>query len=267
MKPLWLVGRELSHSPSPAMHNAALLAMGLPAVYAAVAVEPERADATLDLAERTCRGINVTAPYKVRAAERFASALDDAARMCGAVNTAVFTDERCALATNTDVLGLVTAWRRASVDVAGGVVAIVGAGGAARAAVLAAHQAEARAVTISARHPTARAELEAVARRQGLEVVDEPARLVVLAATELADPAHAIAGALRGPGTVHDVRYGQAARSSRDAALRAGHVYLDGSSMLLAQGRAALALFLGGTLSDQAGAAMTAAVSRWLRRS
>jgi shikimate dehydrogenase len=263
VRPLWLLGCDVAASPSPALHHAGLQALGLPPCYALHPVEPDAVDAAFDEAERDCRGINVTAPYKLRAAARFAAVLDDTARACGAVNTVVFDAGRAVRAANTDVHGLLVAWHRASVDVDGRTVAIVGAGGAARAAVVAARDARARAVAIYARRLEARRALEVQARALGLALADGPAQLVVLASTELADPAAAIAAALRGPGTVHDVRYGAAARASRDAALRAGHVYLDGTSMLLAQGQAALALFLGGTLPDRAALAMSRAVSSW----
>lgn len=260
---LWLVGRAIADSPSPAIHNAALAALGRPAAYLLRPVEPALLEATLDEAERACAGINVTAPYKVSAAARFAAALDDVGRACGAVNTVVFAEGRATLATNTDVVGLTTAWRRAAIDVTDRVVAVVGAGGAARAAVVAARDAGARAVTVSARNAEAAQALAQLARAHGLDVVDAPAQLVVLASSALDDAGAAIARALRGPGSVHELRYGAAARPSRDAALLAGHVYLDGTPMLLAQAQAALGLFLGGTLPDHARRAMAAAVSAW----
>ncbi|MBI1947841.1 MAG: hypothetical protein HYS27_19280 [Deltaproteobacteria bacterium] len=265
-RPLWLLGRDLSQSPSPLLHNAALAALGAPPLYALHAVEPADVERAFDDAEHTCRGSNVTAPYKLRAAERWRAVLDDTARAVGAVNTVVFERDRAVSAHNTDVRGLLTAWRRASVDVTGRVVAVLGAGGAARAAVVAAGEAKARAVALSARRTDAADALATLARARGLAVVDEPAQLVVLAASALEDPGAAIARALRGPGSVHELRYGAAARTSRDAALKAGHVFLDGTSMLLAQAQAALALFLGGTLPDHASAAMAAAVSAWLKR-
>lgn len=266
MKPLWLVGADIAASPSPAMHNAALAALGLPPVYALRPTQADSLDATLDEAERSCRGINVTAPYKVQVARRFGAVLDETAALCGAVNTVVFDEGRAVAARNTDVFGLLSAWRRASIDVTDRVVAVVGAGGAARAALVAAREAGARGVTLQARRPEARRALAEVASALSLPVVDEPACLAVLAASALQDAAATIAAALRGPGAVHELRYGLAARPSRDAALQARHVFLDGTSMLLAQGQAALALFLDGTLPASAATAMSLAVSSWRSR-
>lgn len=263
-RPLWLLGRDLTASPSPLMHNAALASLGAPPLYSLKPVEPVDVERAFDEAEGHCRGINVTAPYKRQAARRFGAVLDDTARLCGAVNTVVFDQGRAVAASNTDVHGLLAAWRRASIDVTDRVVAVVGAGGAARAALVAAKEAGARGVTLTARREEARGALAAEASALSLPVVDEPAALVVLAASALDDAAGTIATALRGPGAVHELRYGAAARASRDAALRARHVFLDGTSMLLAQGQAAMALFLGGTLPGPAAAAMSRAVSTWL---
>lgn len=263
MKPLWLLGRDVATSPAPRLHNAALTALGQAPRYQVRVVPPADLDAVLDEAERSTAGINVAAPYQVRAAERFASVLDDAAGASGAVDTVVFDDARPVRAANTDVVGLLTAWRRASVDVRDRVVAVVGAGGAARAVVVAAREAGARAVAVHARRPEAAALLEARARALGLDVVDEGAHLVVLAVGALDDAGATIKRALRGPGAVHALSVGTAARTSRDAALRAGCVFLDGTSMLLARAQVALGLFLGGTPPAQASAAMSAAVSSW----
>lgn len=263
MKPLWLIGRDIAHSPAPSMHNAALVALGQAPRYALHPVEPAGFEAALDEAERTCAGINVTAPYQLRAAARYRAVLDDRAAACGAVTTVVFDAGRAVRAANTDVVGLRTAWRRANVDVRERVVAVVGAGGGARAVVLAAHQAGAAALTVHARRAAAADALRELARALGLALVDEPAHLVVLAASALDDPGAAITGAARGPGFVHELRYGGGARAARDAALRGGHLFLDGTSMLLAQAQVAMALFLGGTLPDHASAAMSGAVSSW----
>lgn len=267
---LWLLGGDVGASPSPAMHNAALAALGLPAVYEARSLPSAALDAVLDEAEASCAGINVTAPFKTRVAERYASALDDVARECGAVNAVCFRDGRASLATNTDVHGLMEAWRRAAVSVLGRTVAIVGAGGAARASVIAAKSAGAERVLVHARNETAASALVNLARTLGLRAAlgGEPAKahLAVFAVPALDDEAAWLERVLGGPGVVHDLRYGGRGRALRNAALAGGHLYLDGATMLLAQGRAALAAFLGlRELPPQAQKAMEAALARALR--
>ncbi len=268
--PLWLVGDDIARSPSPAMHNAALAAMGEPPRYLLQPCTADELAVVLDEAEARCGGINVTAPYKVAAAARFAAVLDDDARATGAVNTVVFAEgddarRHAVLAANTDVGGLLFAWKRSALHIEGRTVAVVGAGGAARAVVVAAQQAGARGVVVHARSAARANGLVALAASLGLEGIaaDEPcgASVAVLAASALDDPAAAIARALAGPGAVHELRYGAAARPSRDAALGAGHLFVDGTLMLLAQAQAALSLFLNAPLPDAAAGAMRRALA------
>jgi shikimate dehydrogenase len=269
-KPLWLIGRDIARSPSPAMHNAALATMGMAPRYTSRACSPDELAAVLDEAERTCRGINVTAPHKVRVAERYHDVLDDDARAAGAVNTVVFDDGgKAEHAGNTDVAGLVFAWRRSNFHIEGRTLAIVGAGGAARAVVVAAQQAGARGVVVHARKMSAAVGLVNVATALGLDAValDENAReplgatVVVIAASALDAPGVWLERALSGPGAVHDLRYGAPARPVRDAALARGHVFSDGTLMLLAQAQVALQRFTGAPLGDEATAAMRKALT------
>lgn len=265
MKPLWLLGADIQRSPSPAMHNAGLAAMGLPPAYALRPCTPEDLQSVLDEAEVGCRGVNVTAPHKAAVARRYADVLDDTARTVGAVNTVVFDEGRARVAMNTDVAGLMFAWRRANMHVRDRVLAVVGAGGAARAVVVAARQAGARRLVVHARRASAAQELVAHAWSCGLdaEAADRPidASMVVLAAAHLELPEAWLRRTLARPGAVHDLRYGTRTRSVRNAALAAGHLFADGSLMLLAQARAALAAFVGAPLPDAATSSMARALA------
>lgn len=268
-RPLWLLGTDVSQSASPAMHNAGLAALGLAPLYEARPLRRHELDAVLDDAEDRCAGLNVTHPFKTRVAERYAAVLDDVARETGAVNTVCFR-EGGVFATNTDVHGLKEAWRRASVNLLGRTAAVVGAGGAARATVVALQEAGAERVVVYARRQEAALELVALARRGGLraEVADdEPkASVAVFAVPSLDDEERWVRRVLQTPGVVHDLRYGGAGRALRNAALRAGHLYVDGAPMLLAQARASLAAFLGEpTLPQTAARAMEQALARALR--
>lgn len=275
MKPIWLLGSDVARSPSPAMHNAALAELGCAPVYQARSIAPESLDATLDDAERTCRGIQVTAPYKVRVAQRYRAVLDDDARAAGAVNTVLFDEHGHATrAANTDVAGLLFSWRRAALHIEGRTLALVGAGGAARAVVVAARQAGARAVVVHARKMSEAVAIVNLATAMQLDAVATVpsaasaaslgATVAVIAATGLDDPSTWLARCLAGPGAVHDLRYGPAARAVRDAALSAGHVFSDGTLMLLAQAQLALSHFAGAPLTDAATTAMRRALTRAL---
>ncbi|VAW32159.1 Shikimate 5-dehydrogenase I alpha, partial [hydrothermal vent metagenome] len=60
-----LIGWPVSHSFSPAMHNAAAQALGLNWVYVPLAVAPDQVEtAVSSLSALNFRGVNVTVPHK-----------------------------------------------------------------------------------------------------------------------------------------------------------------------------------------------------------
>jgi shikimate dehydrogenase len=80
-------GLPVVHSASPAMHNAAFTALGLNWRYFAFEVDPKNLHAAIDGAKAMqFAGLNLTVPHKLLALE-MVDALDDSARMFGAVNT------------------------------------------------------------------------------------------------------------------------------------------------------------------------------------
>src|SRR5919199_4804849 len=118
------------------MQNAAFAARGLDWVYLPLPVEPERlADAVRGLAAAGFAGANVTIPHKVAVAE-LCDELDDVARRAGSVNTLVFRDGRV-LGSSTDGLAVVDPLG----DVRGARALVLGAGGAAQAAIAALEEA------------------------------------------------------------------------------------------------------------------------------
>jgi 3-dehydroquinate dehydratase/shikimate dehydrogenase len=123
-----VVGNPIMHSLSPAMHNAAFAAERLDAVYVPLLA----ADASDFLAFADCVGLegaSVTAPFKLALGDY--ARLDDAARQVGALNTLRRTADGWE-ATNTDVEGFL-APLEGRIDPVGARVAVLGAGGAARA--------------------------------------------------------------------------------------------------------------------------------------
>jgi shikimate dehydrogenase len=128
---LAVLGHPVSHSRSPAMQNAALGALELDEwSYRAIDATPEAFEMTVrELAELDYAGVNVTVPHK-RAALALADEASEASRQIGAANTLVFDGKRIE-AHNTDADGLLASLpdpprnRR---------VLVLGAGGAARAA-------------------------------------------------------------------------------------------------------------------------------------
>jgi len=137
MATVYLFGHPVAHSLSPAMHNAAFLALGLPHRYEIRDVEPDRLEDFVDaLRKDDVLGANVTIPHKERAL-RFVDDAGEDARRVGAVNTIVRRGARL-IGENTDVYGFERALSeprpgRAAKMLAGETVMVLGAGGAARA--------------------------------------------------------------------------------------------------------------------------------------
>ncbi|MDO8880766.1 MAG: shikimate dehydrogenase [Coriobacteriia bacterium] len=133
-----VIGWPITHTLSPAMHNAAYEAMGLNWVCMPIGVPDQRAlFAFVEAARRVpIIGFNVTMPYKQAVAE-LCDEVATLAQMAGAVNTVHSVDGRL-IGYNTDGRGLLESLADdASFDPAGSSVAVIGAGGAAGAAVTA----------------------------------------------------------------------------------------------------------------------------------
>jgi len=156
-----LLGWPVSHSRSPAMHEAAAAHLGLPLRYRALAVEPDHLDeVVLGLGGAGIRGANVTVPHK-RAVLPHCDVLTDEARLVGAVNTLTWErgDDGVVLeGHNTDAIGLAAALAEAVGPLDDVPVLLVGTGGAARAAAVALARCGAR-VTVTGRDPQACAEV------------------------------------------------------------------------------------------------------------
>ena len=131
-----VLGFPVAHSRSPAMMNAAFAELGLDWRYFHLPLAPERLEAVVRaLPASGYRGANVTIPHKL-AAHALCDELGAAAGAIGAVNTLTFEDDGRIAGDNTDAGGLLDALG----DPAGRAL-VLGAGGAARAAVWALGQA------------------------------------------------------------------------------------------------------------------------------
>lgn len=153
---LWLLGHGVAASPSPAMQNAALRACGLDWEYAIRDVPlAELASALQALRDGVARGANVTIPHKRVVAEACDELVGDAL-LTGAVNTVTVGEGGRLIGDNTDALGLQGALHaQGLLPDAGASVVVLGAGGAAAAAVLALTRASAGRITVVARRPDA----------------------------------------------------------------------------------------------------------------
>jgi shikimate dehydrogenase len=143
-------GWPVAHSRSPAMHNAAFAERAIDAVYVPLAIPPERLRHAVGAAnELGLSGWNVTLPHKTAIMPMLAR-VDAPALAIGAVNT-VWREGAELVGTNTDAEGLTRSLHEGGVVLAGADVVVLGAGGAARAAVVGLAIAGARRVCIAAR--------------------------------------------------------------------------------------------------------------------
>jgi len=163
---LGIFGWPVAHSKSPQMHESAASALGIELRYERFEVAPdELADAVERKHEAGIDGYNLTVPHK----EAIMALIDEvapAARAIGAVNTVARVDGRY-IGHNTDAPGLVRSLEEAGVQVGDARVVVVGAGGAARAAVVGLANAGASEITVLSRRPE---QGEALVRSLGAHV-------------------------------------------------------------------------------------------------
>jgi shikimate dehydrogenase len=124
-----ILGNPVTHSLSPAMHNAALAASGIDAVYLPFPA-PDIAAAITGIRGLGVQGVSVTIPHKEAVMELLDS-IDSVAEKIGAVNTVINIDG-ILTGLNTDWLGATRALEE-EIDLSGATVVILGAGGSARA--------------------------------------------------------------------------------------------------------------------------------------
>lgn len=258
-----IFGYPIGHSVSPAMHRAAFASAGVDAAYTAWETHPDAlADGVAKLRGDGYLGANVTVPHK-RAVMAHLDEIDPAAREIGAVNTIV-NRAGSLFGTNTDAYGFIESLRAESgFDPRGADAALIGAGGAARAAAFALAKAGVRTLTIANRSPDKAdalaseiAALGVSARGMGLDAPDFPAicadaALIVNSSSvgmsggpaEGASPVPL--GAIPRGCAVYDMVYNPLITSLLAQAADAGAKTVGGLPMLVHQGAAAWSLWTG----------------------
>lgn len=178
MTRLGVLGWPVAHSRSPAMHNAALAAVGLGDWrYQRLPVPPALfGETTRALWLSGFLGANVTIPHK-RAALALASRASRTAREIGAANTLTFAADGSIAAENTDATGLIATLQALGDLPAHPRALVLGAGGSARAAVWALRELGAGEVLVWNRTPE---RAIALARELGARQVDAPTDADVL---------------------------------------------------------------------------------------
>ncbi|MCP3731572.1 shikimate dehydrogenase [Sphingomonas sp. MG17] len=147
-----VIGDPIAHSKSPMIHGFWLEALGLNAEYRKTLVTADGLAAYFAARrdDPDWRGCNITVPHKVAALDHVPD--PGGVRMTiGAINTVFRGEDGALIGTNTDAAGFYAPL--AEFDLEGAPVAVVGAGGAARAVLFALARAGVSRVTILNRSP------------------------------------------------------------------------------------------------------------------
>jgi shikimate dehydrogenase len=240
-----VLGTPIAHSLSPALHNAGYAALGLTGwTYEAIECTVAQLPGFVATLGPQWAGLSLTMPLK-EAALAVATEVSPIAAASGAANTLVPRSGGW-FAENTDVVGLVALLRAHGVR-PGASYAVLGAGGTARAAVVAAASVAAGAVTVVARRPEAVAALGpsvAPAPWPSVDLVSAADVVISTVPKGVADPL-AAAVAWRPTTVLVDAIYDPWPTALADAAGRAGCAVLSGLDLLHAQALDQFRLFTG----------------------
>jgi shikimate dehydrogenase len=130
-----IIGYPVAHSLSPLLHNTAFRELGVDAEYKLFPLKEEELDGFFhDLRSPECPifGLNVTVPYKEKVIPYLDSVTPLAQRIM-AVNTIVVTSDRRLIGHNTDAPGFLSHLVELQFNARGKKIAMLGAGGSARA--------------------------------------------------------------------------------------------------------------------------------------
>ena len=257
-----VIGDPVAHSRSPQMHNAAFAKAGLDYVYVPFHVRPRDLAAAIEgFKAVNVVGINATLPHKQAVIPHLTS-MSREAELIGAVNTLTFVGDEIH-GDNTDAPGVLKALaenRGMSIPVDEDVV-VLGAGGAARAVVVALALAGVASITIANRTPEKATALAAEMdqktgvpmRGMGLTAAELPdavgkTTLLINTATASMDPTQSLlisADWLQADTTVYDIVYTPPVTPLMRAAAERGCQTLGGIGMLIHQGAIAFEKWTG----------------------
>ena len=251
-----VMGWPVAHSRSPRIHGYWLEEKRIDGAYLPLAVRPESLDAALGaLPALGFRGCNLTAPHKEAALARM-DTLSETARRIGAVNTVTVGDDGALHGDNTDGFGFIGHLRQEAPNwETAAPVAVLGAGGAARAvvdALLAAGVSKIRLLNRSAERAAALAEetgetvrpLPWDRRAEALADCGLPVNTTNLG--QVGKPALDLAlDRLPTDAAVYDLVYAPLETDLLKAAGERGHVAVDGLGMLIHQARPGFAAWFG----------------------
>ena len=250
-----VIGDPVEHSLSPAMHNAGYKAAGLDSefVYDGTHVTPQNLEAFVNaIRVMNIRGVSCTMPHK-QAIMPLLDKIDPIAQKIGEVNTVV-NNNGILTGCNTDWLGVIAPLENLT-KLEGKRVAVLGAGGSARAAI---YGLVSRGAEVTCFNRTLD---KAVRLAQEFNCKAQP--LVAAAAVELysadiyvntiPNSDKLFPGGFQAPGRiVFDIVYSNKTSAIIADAKKAGCKVVTGHDMLLHQGTAQFALFTGVPAPEQA---------------
>lgn len=246
-----VIGWPVAHSRSPKLHGFWLKQHGLIGRYDKLPVPPEDlASFIADLPkEPGFRGVNVTIPHKIAVLPLMAQ-IDDTARRIGAVNTVVVQPDGSLHGSNTDAFGFIENLKAdapAGWAASAGPAMVLGAGGAARAVIVALLDAGVKELRLANRSIE---KAEALADEFGRAVrpVAWDDRTAALAGINLLvnttslgmagqPPLEIALDDLPGTALVNDIVYSPLVTDLLARAKERGNPVVDGLGMLLHQGR------------------------------
>ena len=150
-KTLGIFGYPISHTLSPAMHNAVIKALGLDMVYLPFEVKPSNLKEAINgIKSLGIIGVNITIPHK-ESVIRFLDDISEEARLVGAVNTIVNKDRKL-VGYNTDGSGYMASLKEElGFNPKSKRIIIIGAGGAARGILAALATQKPKSITVANR--------------------------------------------------------------------------------------------------------------------
>ena len=257
---LAVIGAPIGHSLSPIIQNAALHAAGLDYVYTALPVRAGAlASAVRGLRDAGIAGFNVTIPFKTEIIPLL-DALSEDARRIQAVNTVVIEDGRM-VGHNTDVAGFLAGFAERGIALTGKNAVLIGAGGAARAALWGLLRSGVRSVVIGVRNAAKGTALAAdfaadgdvravsfddtawIAACSDADLVVQTTPLGMTPHTEAMPPVDA--AVINPSAVVYDLIYTPAETHFLREARARGCETINGETMLVAQGAEAFHLWAG----------------------
>jgi shikimate dehydrogenase len=248
-------------SKSPAMHMSVLKNLGMDGVYVPFQVKPEQLEGAIEgIRTLNIAGANVTVPYKEMVIPHLDEISVEASEI-GAVNTIVPKDGKL-MGHNTDAKGFLDAVQEAGLEIAGRSALVFGAGGAAKAVVVALRWAGAAQVFVAGRSDE---KVESVARQLKATATPMQSLMDRPVSADLIVNATSVSTVSESPemGTflahlevadcrlVVDLNYGRDKNFWRDFAISRRVDFMDGLPMLAHQAKRSFGLWTGVDVDPQ----------------